>query len=259
MFPLVHYLINQNIFADVPHLMALGSIYPDIAVCAGIDRDYAHRMGQDFYYWCKANDHSALPLAQGIISHGVDPKGVDYYADEYWPGYPKGWCFMLGEAYLEQVAQVTKLPADFIWWKAHNFVEISYELITDQDHPDIKDKILAAINDQTVVANTAEILSAFHNTEKNKIIDAFALLPKIFSLEKITAQNLAEIQIQTIISNHQIFEYNSKHMATLLEQMSRDLKRGYYPFIEELRAKTADMLNSYQLASPNNTANSKSK
>ena len=62
---------------------------------------------------------------------------------------------------MSQVAKATHLPENLIWWKAHNFVEMSYELITDSDYPQIKDELLAALHDTEAKKTAAKILSAY--------------------------------------------------------------------------------------------------
>ena len=94
MFPLVHYFVNRQIYGSVPTLMALGGIFPDLAAGAGMNRDKAHEMGANFHTWCKNNAPEGIPLSIGIASHGINPHGVDYFSDEFWPGYKKGWCFL---------------------------------------------------------------------------------------------------------------------------------------------------------------------
>ncbi|NLF79906.1 MAG: hypothetical protein GX572_01790 [Clostridia bacterium] len=245
MFPLVHYFVNSQIYGSVPKLMVLGGLFPDIAAGAGWDRDKAHTMGADFHAWCGQNAPQALPLARGIISHGTEPPGVDFHADEFWPGYRKGWCFLVGEKYLDQVAQVTRLPQNLIWWKAHNFVEISYELITDADHPQIKNQLMAALEDHRAVTQAAAVLADYIGLPRQDIISSFQNVPNIFAIDDISPERLAYKQNLAFMVRHGVMDADVKAMAELLEQMSRDLKPGYYPFCRLLIDFTARVLAAY--------------
>lgn len=245
MFPLVHYFVNKKIYNYVPPLMILGGLFPDIASCSGMNRDEAHIMGASFHNWCQKNAPWGIPLAKGIISHGIDPHCVDYYADEFWPGYEKGWCFLQGEKYMEEVAKATGLPPNLIWWKSHNFVEISYELITNQDHPQLKNELLAAVHDEIATKEAATILSAYTGISKIKIIDSFANVPNIFALNEITAESMAYKQNIAFMIRHQVTKADTTAMTALITQMSQDLKAGYYPYIEKIIAKTAEVLAKY--------------
>ena len=62
---------------------------------------------------------------------------------------------------MDMVAAATHLPADLIWWKSHNFVEMSYELITDGDYPQIKNELLTALYDTEAKKTAAQILSSY--------------------------------------------------------------------------------------------------
>lgn len=245
MFPLVHYFVNRQIFGTVPTLMALGGIFPDLAAGAGLNRDKAHCMGEDFHLWCKKNAPEAIDLAIGISSHGIKPYGVDYYSDECWPEYIKGWCFMQGEPYMPEVAAATNLPENLIWWKAHNFVEMSYELITNNDHPYIKDDLLAALHDIDAQKQAAAILSEYTGAKAELIVDTFANAPNIFAIENISPQKLAFKQNLSYRIRHNIHNANTEAMANLLSKMSEELKAGYYPFMKKIISYTAEAIKNY--------------
>lgn len=245
MFPLVHYFVNSQIYGSVPKLMVLGGLFPDIAASAGWDRNQAHAMGADFHAWCGQNAPQALPLARGIISHGTEPPGVDFHADEFWPGYRKGWCFLAGEQYMDQVAQVTRLPQDLIWWKAHNFVEISYELITDADHPGIKDRLMAAVQDRQAVSQAAAVLADYTGLPQQDIISSFHNVPNIFAIDDISPERLAYKQNLAFMVRHGVMDADVDAMAKLLLQMSWDLRPGYYPFCRFIIDSTAKVLAVY--------------
>lgn len=245
MFPLVHYFVNRQIYGSVPTLMALGGIFPDLAAGAGLDRNKAHEMGEDFHAWCQKNAPEGIPLAIGIASHGINPCGVDYFSDEFWPGYKKGWCFLQGEPYMELVAAATHLPENLIWWKAHNFVEMSYELITDSDHPNIKDELLSALHDTEAQKTAAQILSAYSGVAAEPIVDTFCNAPNIFAIEDISAAKLAFKQDLSYKIRHNITDADTEAMAELITKMSQKLRSGYYPFLKDVISFTAQALSDY--------------
>lgn len=245
MFPLVHYFVNRQIYVSVPPLMALGAIFPDLAAGAGLNRDRAHEMGADFYGWCRSNAPEGLPLAIGVASHGINPQGVDYYSDEFWPGSQKGWCFLQGEPYMPQVAAATRLPEDLIWWKAHNFVEMSYELVTDLDHPELKQELLAALRDHAAQQKAAMLLAAYTGGNPELIIGMFNHAPNIFALTEVSASQLAFKQDISYKLRHNVTNADTAAMAGLIEQMSRELRDGYYPFMKQLIRLTAQSLSDY--------------
>ena len=146
---------------------------------------------------------------------------------------------------MPQVAESTHLPANLIWWKAHNFVEMSYELITDSDHPQIKTELLKALLDEPAQKQAASLLSAYSGVAEELIIDTFGNAPNIFAIENISAEKLAFKQDLSYKIRHNVNDADTVAMAALLTQMSQELHSGYYPFIKDIISFTAQALKYY--------------
>ena len=245
MFPIVHYYANMIVYGQVEPLMALGGLFPDLASGTGLTRDEGHQMGAAFFRWCTAEAPAMLPLARGIVSHGIMPYGVDYYADEYWPGCEKGWCFEQGKPWIERIAAVTRLPERFGWWKSHNFAEMSYELLTIEIFPAIGEKILAALSNNAVVEAAARALSLYTGKDSKRISDMFRLAPQIFSLEEVTPLSLAERQHDAFRYRHNVHNADVAGMAALLSEIKESLRPGYAPYMREMTGLVARMLREY--------------
>lgn len=245
MFPLVHYFVNSKIYGKVTNFTALGAIWPDLAAGSGWDRDKAHYMGYDFYNWCLEHEPDALDLARGVISHGNCPPGVDYYADEYWPGCVKGWCFAKGTPYMHRVGAATRLPQRLWWWKSHNFVEMSYELITDDEHPHLKELILEALADDGGKREAARILSKYCGAPAENIHAIFCKAPQIFALRDISPKELAFKQAVAFAVRHDVHDADTAAMAQLLQQISEELREGYHPYMERVIELTGAALSRY--------------
>lgn len=245
MFPIVHYYTNQIIYGKVPPLMALGGLFPDLASGCGLNRDEAHEMGDAFFRYCAKQIPEALPLARGILSHGVKPHGVDYYADEHWPGCEKGWCFEQGKPWMERIAQVTRLPDNLIWWKSHNFVEISCELITIAAHPQIGRQIMAACEDQALVAFAGEVLHRYTGNDQEKLTNMFRQAPEIFALAEVTPLEQAIRQEEAFRRRHNVYQADITGIAALFEEMSAALADDYDTYMPESIGLVATMLCHY--------------
>ncbi|MCL1974549.1 MAG: hypothetical protein FWG61_00130 [Firmicutes bacterium] len=245
MFPIVHYYVNLKTYGQVPPLMALGSLFPDLASGIGMKRDEAHQMGADFFRWCEQEAAQMLPLAQGIISHGVFPYGVDYYADEFWPGCEKGWCFEQGKPWLKRIAAATCLPNDLCWWKSHNFVEMSCELLTIEQYPFIGQNILAALYSDDILHSAAMELSRYTAKDVELIKKVFRKAPSIFSLEKVSPLALARSQDTAFRRRHNVYNADITGMASLLKDMAKALCPAYGPYIVKMTKLVSDMLKQY--------------
>jgi len=245
MFPIVHHRINKALYPDTSPLIILGALYPDMASTSGYNRNEAHTMGDTFAAWCKINAPWGIDLAKGIISHGCNPYGVDYYSDEFWPGGEKGWCFQQGVPWMPEVARTTNLPENLIWWKAHNFVEMSLELIMiDQDN-DLNSDILKAVDDHGAVKEVAQLLAAYAGLDESKIEYAYNMVPEVFALEEVSPQYLATRQGRAYRLRHQVYDYDEEQMAELLRLMSISLLETALPFSEQLEKLVSETLTKY--------------
>lgn len=242
MFPLVHYFVNSKILKNTSHLTVLGGLFPDLARSVGFDRNEAHIMGADFHAWCPKE---AIALALGIVAHGSKPPAVDYYADEFWPGYKKGWCFMIGEKYMRRVQSATHLPDNLIWWKSHNFVEMACELITEHRDPLLKTKIKAAICDKEAIETAANLLGEYCHIEPKKISQVFSQVPQIFAIDNISALTLAQKQAAAFPRLHGVTDADIPAMAELIELIAQDITPLYDDFFAEVISKTALVLADY--------------
>lgn len=260
MYPLVHYYVNQQVFGEVSHLTALGALWPDLAVGAGGDRDGAHSQGVAFFYWCRANMPEALDAARGMIGHGIDPPCVDYYADEYWPDHIRGYMFREALPYLDQVAACTGLdgetnipllprggepPRSNVWWKAHNLIEMAYEIITSRHDPQIGTHILEAVADTQALSLFAQAIHGWQGLEIRSITDIFSAVPVSYAL--VDAEALAQAKVQAASMHHRFSSYDVDipALAALLERISSD-QAGKYPiFIDLLVERTREQMRPY--------------
>ncbi len=249
MFPLVHCFVNHKIYRETPldPLLILGALWPDLARGANCSRNAAHRMGDDFYRWCREQAPAALPLARGIISHGIRPCCVDFYADEYWPGYVKGWCFGVGAAYIPRVEKAMDIPHRFAWWKSHNFVEMSYELMIAEDAPQIAKMILEASRNEEAKTRTASYLAAWYDCDQLPIYQILGRVPEIFAIETITPTTLIERQKEGLKFKPGCEQArpDADAAAQLLTDMYTDLRPGWPPFRDRLVQLTGNVLRLY--------------
>ena len=260
MYPLVHYYVNKQVFGEVSHLTALGALWPDLAVGAGGDRDEAHTRGVDFFNWCSANMPDALDAARGMIGHGIDPPCVDYYADEYWPDHIRGYMFREALPYLAQVAACTGLDGDTaisllppggepprsnVWWKAHNLIEMSYEMITASIDPQIGTQLLESVADAKAVAILSQAIHRWLGLDAGAITDIYSAVPVSYAL--VDAGALAQAKVQAASMHHRFSNYNVDipALAALLEKISCDQAEKYPIFMDLLVERTREQLKPY--------------
>ncbi|MEG1500740.1 MAG: hypothetical protein RR396_02175 [Clostridiales bacterium] len=246
MFPIVHHFANKKFNKDFSPLLVFGGLFPDLASGMGLERNWAHNMGADFYAWAEKNSpQSAIPLARGILCHGSKPNGLDYYADEYWPGGKKGWCFQQGQNWLEEVKYSTHLPDNLIWWKAHNFIEMCLELLMTEKYPLLNKEILTSLADTSYEKEAVDLFSLYTSVDKKIIRDVFRKVPQIFALEEVSAGELAKKQAQAFALRHQVFDADIVAMSETISAMCQEIEALYPSFLDTALAKVGEMLDQY--------------
>ncbi len=245
MFPIVHYYANRFIFPQVSSLMALGGLFPDLAAGMGIQRDDAHQMGDALYQFCINQQPQAVDFARGVLSHGVNPQGVDYYADESWPGCDKGWCFEEGKRWMAALAKVSHLPDNLLWWKSHNFIEIGFELLIDEAQPEIKRQIIAALANRPAMEQACNLIASFCGISPEAAEKVFLQTPNIFALQQVTPFTLAEKQAAAFALRHNVGNADVSGMAQLLQQIRDDLRPRGHDYLQQVFALVKHNLQRY--------------
>lgn len=240
MFPIVHSYANKqlalqnklNMDATQTKLYLLGGILPDLVAAMGLDRNYGHQMGKEFYCWCEKNAKDALPFAYGAWLHGADPAGLDYYADECWQG-GNGWCFQLCTPYMNMVQKACNIPEKWALWKGHNFVEMAMELITCELDSNIANQLVEARLDVEALAAADAILHLFAKTQQGIPSKIYRKLPAIFALEGISANTLAARYQTQLEKRHQIEGSDVSAMAEIILIIKEKEGSQYMPWLNK--------------------------
>ena len=243
MFPIVHYYTNKTFIKEGNSFLIWGGLFPDLASNAGINRDYAHQIGEPFYYYCKKNAPHAIPLAKGIMGHGIKPFGMDYYADEYWPGGKKGWCFQKGEKWAEKVGIATSLPEELWYWKSHNFIEMSLDLLLNKEYPQLREDLLKGLSNKIILKEASSILAEYLEIDGQKIEDALKRAVVVFSLIDLSPLDMAKKQAQAYIRRHEVYGADICAMAGVLEEITLTL--DYRQFLSQAVKLTGEMLDAF--------------
>ena len=255
MFPLAHNFLVQRLL-DNPHyglsrklnqmeinLLRLGSVAPDLVAAMGMDRNYGHLMGKELYAYCKEDLPEALPFAFGVWSHGADPCGFDYYADEHWQD-GKGWCFQKCLPYIDAVVEACNLPPEWGLWKAHNFVEMVAEMECDRVMPDLGSRLIVAKDDDEALEIAAKVLTEFGKADYNLIKPVFQTVSDIFTVADVTPDKLGIKYGEQLIRRHDIYGSHPDQMASIIETIARDLKDEYWDWYNTVEAMIIKELQS---------------
>lgn len=247
MFPLTHALMAQNLIKGVGTRVILGSVFPDLANAIGINRDQTHEMGRDFYSFCRSHDEGFLDFAQAIISHGANPPGLDYYADQSYQGQESGYCFQRGAFLVDKVIKSCGIPSKMGLWKAHNFIEMAFDVISVEFYPGLTEQFQAALEDIATIKSCSLILGHYFQVNEREIEEAFLRMSGFFCLNDVTPFNLAEKYARQLKKRHGVLTADPAAMAEVIKE-AQEMVVGEYPsFMHDVEGKIAHLLTQYPI------------
>ena len=252
MFPLMHSYFAKTICRKESSLIAIGAILPDLGTLMGLERKAAHEMGAGLLRFCEHRSPELLEFAIAYASHGIDPFGLDYYADEFWPQGEKGYCFQRAVFYKQRVQEACNLPAQWAVWKGHNFVEMSYELLMLEKDPYINDFLLRAVEDAEAVRIVAAVYHDFCGVAEEAVRQAVLKSRDIFCLKLVSPEHLALHYGRQLQSRHGITGVDLPQAAAIIADMQRDLRPEFVPFYQLVLAKVRQDLSLYAKLLSNN-------
>lgn len=127
MYPQAHVYFAQRVCGKLSDALVLGSIFPDMVAALTPSREESHGRGAELLS-SSQNDPELREFARGVLTHGIRPEGLDYYGDEKFLHYERGYCFEKGRPLVEETIRACNLPQAMGWWKSHNIVEMGIEL-----------------------------------------------------------------------------------------------------------------------------------
>lgn len=250
MFPLAHNYMTERILAAAPgpfavefsaadkRLMLVGSILPDFVAGMGLERDFWHGCGADFYHFAVRQMPEAAPLALGVWLHGIDGCGFDTYADEVWQG-KMGWCFLKCLPYIPDAVLACNLPRPYALWKSHNLVEMAAELEVAAARPRLGPDLMAAIHDEAIMQTIITAFTAFDasaDAKSENIRRVLQTMDERFSILNVSPEDSACKYLRQLERRHRITGGSAAALAALLEQIRTDLHDDFWQWFDEVEA-----------------------
>ena len=170
MFPLTHLACARAVLGKETTMTALGALFPDYCAFLGIPRNTGHCLSLDLYDFCLQEypTEEALDFVRASLTHGTCLPGIDYYADEVYGGQGRGYCFQKGELIAAKVEKACKLPPSLAYWKAHNVIELAFDVLTVRRDPTVG-KNIPALLDAVESDFPADFLAAYFRREPAEI------------------------------------------------------------------------------------------
>lgn len=232
MYPLAHLFFTQKLFGFLDRPLALGSIFPDMIISSGLSWIKSHSLGCNLWQLFKDRNKNLQHFSLGVITHGVEPKGLDYYSDEKYKHYERGYCFEKAKPLIDKVIQACSLSREDGWWKAHNFIEMSVELYIYEKYPHLLTVLRETFADTSLIKEIIREVSVYLELESSLIEKSADLFSEFALKEPSDAYSLA--------SRFQSQEYFKNSISAMDLEESREVieegRRLIYPDIEDFFA-----------------------
>jgi hypothetical protein len=228
MFPQTHVYFAQLILENKSDPVSLGSVIPDMLIGDCFNHCEAHSKGLEIYDFLVKNN-SLLDFGQSVLTHGIAPEGLDYFGDEKYLDYERGYCFEMARPLIEETVKACNIPPEMGWWKAHNIIEMGVELIIGSaDH--YNEWLKSAFINHALISEVSEMLQSLwpdKNLHFNRRVERFI---GFIELDKPGVEALAEKYRVQMRYKHRV-EIDVKKVALLIykaaEFVSADLQQFF--------------------------------
>ena len=215
MYPQTHIYFAERVLGKQGDIISLGSILPDMLVGSRVGGHYqAHCIGLEFYRFLFEEDSLLPDFDRAVSTHGFDPKGLDYYGDEQYLDFERGFCFEKARAITERTVDICNIPTEMGWWKAHNVIEMGVEtIISAQD--DYCARLASALSNQDLINNVDETLRRMYGSKGIDFINRTERFSGFIEKERATAESLADKFYKQMWMRHNV-RIDLKRMVLLI-------------------------------------------
>lgn len=228
MFPQTHVLFAKKVFGYLSPALVLGSVFPDIIADLCSNRKDSHGRGADLLAYSN-NDEELFNFARGVVTHGIDPRGIDYYGDEQYLSFERGYCFEKGRALIEETVKACNLPPEMGWWKAHNIIEMGIELYIGGSG--LYGEILAgALSDIPLVNKISRDIARFYETYPYKFSHRIHNFSNYIDTRRVTPCSLASRYDIQMFVRHRI-HINIERVAQLILKAMEIVSEDFDDFL----------------------------
>lgn len=227
MYPLAHIYFVERVLGLKGDPAVLGSIFPDAAISIGLDWNKSHSLADILWNHFQGRDDKMASFSLGVLSHGIDPRGLDYFSDEKYKDFERGYCYEKARVFVNEVIEACCVMPEDGWWKAHNFIEMSVELYLFQKHPVLLSVLRGALSNDALIREISKKLEIPLGVSNNLVEDSFSLFKDFVAEDDINAGCLA-----SRFQKQQYFEDNNDSID--LDKCQEIIERGKISIAEDI-------------------------
>ena len=189
MYPQTHIYFAERVLNKRSDIVTLGSILPDMIIGGEVSHLEAHSKGMELYHLA-SSDKGILELGRAIATHGHNPKGLDYYGDEKYQDFVRGYCFEKARIITEKTVDACNIPQAMGWWKAHNIIEMGVETIISA-YDDYGERFASVMGNRQLINWVDETLRQMCGNKEVGFISKVDRFTGFIEKDRATAESLA--------------------------------------------------------------------
>jgi hypothetical protein len=215
MFPQTHIYFAEWMNGTKGDPVTLGSIFPDMLTWNLFNHYESHSKGEEIYKFLKKHN-TLLDFGNAVLTHGFAPKGLDYYGDEKYLDFEKGYCFEKARTFVTETVEACNIPLSMGWWKAHNIVEMGIELlVSSRDY--YYDKFESAFTNRVLISEVDEMLQNLWKNNNLNIARRVEKFAGVIEQDRARAESLAKkYEMQMLIRHKAVID--TRKVAALIEK-----------------------------------------
>jgi hypothetical protein len=243
MFPQTHVYFASRVLGKLNDAVVLGSIFPDIAIGAGVNRDLSHGSGLEMLEFL-SQDQRLVDFALANITHGVNPDGLDYYSDELHPPFEKGYCFEKARPLVEDTVYACNIPPEMGWWKAHNIIEMGIELLISSSG-NYGQIISRSFENHSLISDISEKMGVFYSLDSQPFMARIKKFPDVVDSSKSSCQSLALKYNDQMLDKHNI-QVKIPEVGQLILEASEIVKNDFEDFFNSVTKIVKNRISSLE-------------
>lgn len=218
MYPLAHLYFAEQALQDLNEEIILGSIFPDVAFFSGFDWHESHSLGQRLWHQFCRQEESMVLFCRGVISHGIEPQGLDYYSDQQYSDYEKGYCYEKARPLVDGVVEACNISSGDGWWKAHNFIEMGTELYVFDKCPELLSFLHGTLCGNGLIRDICSKIAPFLGKEQSLLERGYRFFREFIERGPMDARSLALRYQDHIYQRHQISSVDLNKCEDIIER-----------------------------------------
>lgn len=237
MYPIAHLYFMELSLKKLDDAAVLGSIFPDMIILSGLDWKTSHSFGEKIWHHFHSRGKEKVLFSLGVISHGIKPRGLDYYSDEKYGSFERGYCFEKARPLVAAVVEACGLSPDVGWWKAHNFIEMGIELYLYDRRPELIANLRKALSNAALIDLLTQGLCPVLQIEKALLEKGFTQFYHFAAEGRIDALAFAKRYQKQIFLRHKIESIDIDRAKCIIEEAKKMVLPDIEDFFRDVREK----------------------